>query len=250
MTSSSLPATRRIEASDRWKARLRIGGRLLSAPLSLGSLDQLATLQGTDKNNAHYYTPHYNFHFRHLRWRPLTLLEIGVGGYDWPQLGGDSLRMWRCYFPLASINGVDIYDKSFHQNRWLGIRTFQGSQDDPDFLEGVIRRIGRPHIIIDDGSHEPTQTMRTFELLFPSLRRGGVYVIEDLQTSYWPEASSRSIEALKQLIDGLNHTEQPDWQPTRNGFETQIRSMHFYHNLCFIHKDTNKDPSNIPGLGT
>lgn len=238
---------RAISPVDRWKARLRITTRLAASPFCLGSLNRLATLHGTDKNNAHFYTQHYAFHFAKLRFRPLILLEVGIGGYNWPQLGGDSLRLWRSYFPFASINGIDIYNKQFHQNRWLGIHTFQGSQDDPAFLADVIRQIGRPHIIIDDGSHEPTQTIRTFELLFPHLRRGGIYVIEDLQTSYWTNASSRSIENLKKLIDGLNHTEQPDWQRTQLGFETEIRALHFYHNLCFINKDLNQDPSVFTG---
>jgi hypothetical protein len=240
-----LPVSRVIQPKDRIKARLRIAAQLAASPLCLGSLSKMAIHYGTDKNGAHYYTQHYESHFASYRWKPVTVLEIGIGGYDWPHLGGDSLRLWRSYFPFGSINGIDIYDKKFHQNCLLGIRTFQGSQDDPEFLAGVIERIGNPHIIIDDGSHEPTQTMRTFELLFPYLRVGGMYVIEDLQTSYFPGASMSSVDALKSLIDGLNHVEQPDWLPTSLGFEKLIRSIHFYHNICFIAKDHNVDRSNL-----
>jgi hypothetical protein len=58
-------------------------------PLSL-----LAIRHGTDKYDDHLYTPEYHWLFGHLRDRELRLLEIGVGGYDQPQCGGQGLRLW------------------------------------------------------------------------------------------------------------------------------------------------------------
>ena len=39
-------------------------------------------------------------------------------------------------------------------------------------------------IIIDDGSHINEHVIRTFQYLFPKLKPGGIYVVEDTQTSY------------------------------------------------------------------
>ena len=69
-------------------------------------LIKLAMLSGTDKWGAHWYAAHYARHFQHLRRKQITLLEIGIGGYDDPKAGGGSLRMWRRYFPNAQIVGL------------------------------------------------------------------------------------------------------------------------------------------------
>ncbi|WP_138774321.1 class I SAM-dependent methyltransferase [Desulfohalovibrio reitneri] len=99
--------------------------------------------------------------------------------------GGSSLRMWRTYFPKARVYGIDIHDKKSHDER--RIKTFKGSQVDGDFLDRVIDEIGRPDIIIDDGSHINSHIIGSFEHLFPKMKEGGIYAVEDQQTSYWPE---------------------------------------------------------------
>lgn len=97
--------------------------------------------------------------------------SCGIGGYDDPRAGGASLRMWRAYFPKSRIYGIDIHDKSGHDEK--RIRTFRGDQTDRGFLEGVVREIGRPNIIIDDGSHLNAHVVATFEILFPLLADDG-----------------------------------------------------------------------------
>ena len=63
------------------------------------SMTALATIYWSDKAGRHKYTSHYERHLRHLRRRPIRLLEMGIGGYDSPTWGGASLRTWRDYFP-------------------------------------------------------------------------------------------------------------------------------------------------------
>ena len=70
----------------------------------------------------------------------MNLLEIGIGGYDNPDYGGNSLRMWKRYFHRGKIYGIDIYDKSnFDEHR---IKTFQGNQNNIGFLDQILTRIG------------------------------------------------------------------------------------------------------------
>src|ERR1700688_2245107 len=61
-------------------------------------LNRLALLFGTDKWGCHWYTQHYERYFGSLKKKRLNLLEIGVGGYENPDEGGESLRMWKAYF--------------------------------------------------------------------------------------------------------------------------------------------------------
>ena len=223
-------------------------------------LSQLARLFGTDKDASHFYTQHYHEHFRALRLKPINLLEIGIGGFDDPKQGGHSLRMWKAYFPNARINGVDLYEKSSHEEE--RIRTFAGSQVDEAFLGRVLAEIGTPDIIIDDGSHRSEHVIASFKLLFPLLAPNGIYAIEDLQTSYWgpespetgdwdgssdPNASHTSMSFLKSLVDCLNYEEftRPGYAPSY--FDKHIVGMHFYHNLAFIQKGSNDEGSNVLG---
>ncbi|HLR76746.1 MAG TPA: CmcI family methyltransferase [Balneolaceae bacterium] len=217
-----------------------------------GDLNELAKIYETDKYGSHYYTPHYMAHFKKLRYKRLNLLEIGVGGYEEAYEGGASLRMWKKYFPFGNIYSIDIYDKSALQENRITI--FKGSQTDEDFIKKVVNKIGELDIIIDDGSHKNEHVIKTFEILFPLMKDGGIYVVEDTQTSYWKEYGGSSEELksanttmnyFKQFADSLNYQEFliPDYEPTY--FDKKIVSLHFYHNLIFIYKGDNDEKSNM-----
>ncbi len=201
----------------------------------------------TDKWGDHRYTPHYQRHLARFRDRPMSLLEIGIGGYARAGDGGGSLRMWKHFFPLADIYGLDVEDKSFVEEP--RIRAFRGDQSDPELLHRIVAEIGRPNVIIDDGSHRPEHVIATFETLFPLLADDGIYVVEDTQTSYWPEWGGQedpndpttSMAMLKRLADGLNYEEYVDegYQPSYT--DRNVVGVHFYHNLVFIEKGTNAE---------
>jgi hypothetical protein len=238
--------------SAQGRAALR---RYLAAPSAFvfsRNLPWLATVYGTDKWESHWYAAHYARHFRHLRRKKITLLEIGIGGYENPNDGGGSLRMWRQYFPNAQIVGLDCYDKTPHAEE--RIRVYRGDQSDDNVLHRIVADVGRPDIVIDDGSHINRHVIKSFEVLFPLLADDGIYVVEDTQTAYWPEFGGSSdnllhvqtsMRLLKDLVDGLNHEEfiKPGYVPTY--YDEHITAMHFYHNLVFIQKGWNKEGSNI-----
>jgi len=216
------------------------------------NLDRLGNIYKTDKIGGHFYTPHYSTHFRKFKYKRISLLEIGVGGYENPHSGGNSLRMWKKFFPFGRIFGIDIHDKSALQER--RIKIFQGSQVDLNFLSNVTEETGELDIIIDDGSHINDHVIKTFKALFPKLKNGGVYVIEDTQTSYWKDFGGDSkdlrnpntiMNYFKGLTDCLNHQEFliPDYE--QSYYDKKIISMHFYHNLIFICKGDNNEKSNI-----
>ncbi len=216
------------------------------------NLDRLGKIYKTDKIVGHFYTPHYQLHFKKFKFKKINLLEIGVGGYESPYEGGKSLRMWKKYFPFGKIFSIDIYDKSpLQESR---IKIFKGSQVDKEFIDKVINEIGIIDIIIDDGSHINEHVIETFRMLFPKLRDGGIYVIEDTQTSYWEEYGGDSndlnnpktmLNFFKSLTDSLNNKEfiKSNYEP--NYYDKKIISIHFYHNLIFVYKGENDEESNV-----
>ena len=219
-----------------------------------GDLVALADYYGTDKWNHHWYAELYADHFHHLRARPINLLEIGIGGYDDPRSGGASLRMWKAYFARGQVYGIDIHDKRLVEER--RIHVFRGSQADLEFMSDVFARIGSVDIVIDDGSHVNADALATFQHCFPLLANGGIYAIEDVQTSYWPEYGGHPGGAcdpktvmgfFKAQTDGLNRTEIKgdgrDW-----GYVgTHLKAVHFYHNLIIVEKGDSTAPRR-PGL--
>jgi demethylmacrocin O-methyltransferase len=211
------------------------------------NLDKLAHIYETDKIK-HSCTTHYQLHFKKYKSKKINLLEIGVGGYDNPNSGGNSLRMWKKYFSRGKIFSFDIYDKFALQEK--RIKIFQGSQIDSAFLEEVIANIGENgvDIIIDDGSHINEHVIETFRLLFPKLNDGGIYVVEDIGTSYWKDYggdnttfnnSNTSMCFFKNLTDSLNYSDFsiPNYIP--NYYDKKVISISFYHNMVFIYKGNN-----------
>lgn len=206
-------------------------------------LSALARLFGTDKL-AHGYIPRYQSLLAGMRKKKFKLLEIGIGGYEGQTAGGESLRMWKAYFPHAHIHGLDILDKSeVEENR---ITVWQGSQVDPAILNHIHSSSGGFDVIIDDGSHRNEHIIATFEILFPLLNSGGVYFVEDIQTSYWPEyggkpvvhdsTSQTAMGYFKTLTDGTNHEEFRISGYTPSYMDKNIDSISFWHNLIAIRK--------------
>jgi len=138
-------------------------------------LTEIANKYNCDKGSvafeAHGYTEMYEEYIPSEG--QFTLLEIGV----WK---GDSLKMWREYNPQLIIHGVDINPLIKHvENTQIHI----GSQTDYKFITELVTEIS-PDFVIDDGSHRYSDIMSTFIFLYPLLKKGAYYFIEDLHASY------------------------------------------------------------------
>lgn len=227
----------------------------VSGPEELGPMEEwdlisLARHFGTDKWGAHRYAPHYEHHFGRFKRDAFTLFEIGIGGYSREKQGGASLRMWKAFFPKAQIIGLDIEDKSFVEEP--RIATFQGSQVNEPLLRTIVSGAKNLRIVLDDGSHRPEHIRRTFDILFPLLPAGGLYAIEDTQTSYWPRYGGSldlddpltTMGLVKRLVDGLNYEEWQDDDHRATAVDRNIVGIHCYHNLVIIEKGPNNEGTN------
>jgi hypothetical protein len=212
-------------------------------------LSGLAVLFGSDKwGRLNQHTSHYEQHLRPLRDRPLKILEIGIGGYRDQQHGGASLRMWKRYFYRSLVCGMDIVDKSAIAEQRIDV--VQGDQSDRQFLADLSKRSGPFDVIIDDGSHYCADVIASFTALFPHLCMGGIYVVEDTATSYWPgyggstenkSDATTTMGFFKSLVDGLNYQEfEPPEAYCPVDTDEQIVCMHFYHNLIIVEKAVNR----------
>lgn len=144
------------------------------------TLDTIGLRTGTDKSSAyHGYLDIYERYLKNVdRSSCGNLLEIGI-------FKGQSIKMWKEYFPNFKICAIDIDPKTMMENVH-GVETFLGSQSDKSFLKKVSAASGGFDVIIDDGSHVQEHQQVSFGFLFGFLNRGGLYIIEDLM-----EANSR-----------------------------------------------------------
>jgi len=152
---------------------------------------------------AHYFRIYERFFSRYRRSRDLRMMEIGISQ-------GGSLDMWRAYFgPEALIVGVDIDPRCRgYENGRTRVRI--GSQEDSVFLQELVREFKEFDVVLDDGGHTMSQQIASFEALYPIVRLGGVYMVEDCHTSYHAQfggalgQSGTFIEFAKRKIDELN----------------------------------------------
>lgn len=154
--------------------------------------------EGAEKvHKLRHYLPIY----QHALTRTERMLEIGVDR-------GGSLQMWREYLPDATIVGLDINPESAqHDDPEHRIHVRIGDQTDVRFLGAVVDELGPFDTILDDGGHTPKQMIGSFRYLFPRLRPGGVYIVEDVCANYWTiyrDQRESFIDFTKWLMDAMH----------------------------------------------
>lgn len=191
-----------------------------------------------------HYLAIYEKHFQRFRDRQPVVLEIGT--YQ-----GGSLQLWRNYFGLGTkIIGVDINPRCA-EFADPNTQIFIGDQSDRAFLRKLRQQIPPVDILIDDGGHRMEQQMVTFEELFPHVKPEGIYLCEDLHTSYWPGFDPQSgyarrgnfIEFSKHLIDQLNawHSREPK-RLAVDDFTRSAHSVTYYNSMMVIEKAPQNPP--------
>lgn len=183
----------------------------------------------------------YDRHFARYRGKEVVILEIGV-------FHGGSLQMWKEYFgDKARIYGMDINPrcKELEEDR---VKILIGSQSDRDFLRKVKKELPPIDILIDDGGHTMQQQIITFEELYGAVKPDGVYLCEDLHTSYWLQYGGGHkrpgtfIEYSKNLIDHLNAWHSEEGSLKVDDFTRSAASIHFYDSIMVVEKQVQKAP--------
>ena len=146
-------------------------------------LQSIGEEEGTDKSSVgHNYCNKYEFFLNKYKDSEITFVELGV-------FHGASIKMWRRFFSKAKIIGIDINDScKQYQNEGIDIYIKDLGQDSSiDFIEEL-----KPTVIVDDASHLWSHQINALFKLFPTLPSGGIYILEDICTSFYPLSKSYS----------------------------------------------------------
>lgn len=198
--------------------------------------------EGRRVSKWHHYFDAYHRHFARFRGTAPVVIEFGVNQ-------GGSLRMWRDYFgPEAQIHGVDI-DPRCAELEEPGTRIHIGDQEDRAFLASVMDETGPVDVLIEDGGHEFGQQIATFEVCYPRMAGNGVFLIEDLHTSYLPRFGGgirqrgTFIQYTKNLVDQLHawHSRQPR-RFRVDDFTRTTTSMHVYDGIVVFERGPHPKP--------
>lgn len=159
-------------------------------------LCELAYKYGTDKcpQIKHSYTPFYYNYLKDKRNLIKKVLEFGIGHTrkNWhnpqglPELkvipnlvSGASLRMWRDFFPNARVYGADISAKTMFEDK--RIKTYVCDETKQQDIVKLVKEIGSDiDLVIDDASHHVTDQIGLAKALLPLLKKGVIYIIEDV----------------------------------------------------------------------
>ncbi len=202
------------------------------------------------KNEKHHlinkwlhYFDIYHKYFEKFRKKEVTVLEFGVSH-------GGSLQMWKHYFGRrARIIGVDIEPecKKLIESQ---IEVYICNQEDRASLLKLMKKIGEVDIIIDDGGHTMTQQVTTFKETYKFVKPGGIYLTEDLHTSYWSDfggglrRQGTFIEYAKMMIDKLHawYSKDPGSLPV-DEFTKTTSAIHFYDSIVVFEKAIVNEPT-------
>jgi hypothetical protein len=187
-----------------------------------------------DKTVYHKYDKIYPDFLESFRSEKFNMFEIGIDA-------GKSLKIWQEYFPNANIYGMDIgvslkYDRG---------EVFLGDQSKNEDLVRISSNIGKCKFILDDGSHVADHQLKTFYYLFENLLEyGGVYIIEDIECSYWkPKSVLYGNETgylnIVDYFTKLNHEVNSHYNLGENNLH--IKSITFAPNCIIIKKKTEFD---------
>lgn len=217
------------------------------------NLDELAKQHGTDKStDFHGYTRWYQRDLAHLVGTKPTVLELGWGGPPDSGRGGSSAMMWRDWFENATVICIDNVAKDIRPEHH-GIHFRQGDQADPDFLDSLRDEFGDFDLIVDDASHLSSLTIASFRHLWPMLKPGGTYAVEDVHQSYHahyygnreanpdpmrPTSTNTetAMQFLKRLADDAQYRED-GWQyATKYWRGYDVESVAFMFDLVMVTK--------------
>ena len=183
----------------------------------------------------------YDRHFQKYRNTECVIVEIGI----WK---GGALQMWKDYFgSKAQIVGIDV-EESTLQYKEEQIKIEIGSQSDREFWKKFKENYPKVDILIDDGGHTMEQQIITFEEMFEHISEEGVYLCEDLHTSYWDDYGggyknpASFIEYSKNFIDYINAWyNESIFKNNYPCYTHTMHSLHYYDSVLVIEKRKMKE---------
>jgi hypothetical protein len=171
-----------------------------------------------------HYFDIYERHLARFVGRDVHVVEVGI-------YSGGSLPMWREYFGAGCrLYGVDIEPvcRAYEDD---AVRVFIGDQGDPEFWAGFRHAVPTVDILIDDGGHSAALQIATLEAMLPHIRRGGVYLCEDVHGAFHPFHAF--VDGLARPLHAIGAPEAPG---PPNALHQHVASVHRYPLVTVIEK--------------
>jgi hypothetical protein len=188
------------------------------------TLDEIGKKHKTDKSSLSWlnYLDHYEKYFKDFKHEHINFLEIGIAR-------GASALTWQEYFSNANITVVDIDGDPDRIKDVINLDRVDIVIGDI-MKEKTISALDKHYaVIIDDASHKWSHQINTFESLFPKLDPSGLYIIEDLHTSYiddFKDTEINTVDYLHKMVANM----------CKKGHHTDIKSIEFIRYCCIIRK--------------
>lgn len=167
------------------------------------------------------------------------MFEIGLGcgmGYG----PGASVMFWKSLFPNVTLweadyNAACVVDskaKGFLE----GIKVVTGDQGNPSIVQGWVNKTGGHFdVVIDDGGHANKQIRTSFEVLWPHVKAGGLYFLEDLQVGReggWADGGVVISDMVQAWVEQLLTKKPPGDLPLPAG----VHSIFIQREACMLRK--------------
>jgi len=181
----------------------------------------------------------------------MKMLEIGLGcgmGYG----PGMSVALHQKIFPNAELWEAEYDEKcvNLHRNGKLkNINVLTGDQGNETVLDRWIKESGGNFdVIIDDGGHKNCQIWNSLKTLWPTLKSGGLYFIEDLHVGkydwtrdFTTESCDKNItvsEEMKEVVDLLIYRGEEDLIDSvmKRDFHKEVEFLFCQLEACVIGK--------------
>lgn len=177
-----------------------------------------------------------------------SILEIGVDK-------GGSLELWQNFLENPKIYAIDSNPEVSNIKFPFEVTISIGDQADEKFLKNFTENTPEFDIIIDDGGHYMQQQLLSLIYLFPRLREGGIYIIEDVHTSYAKgygggfRDPNTFLEHCKSLVELINVEFITDVNPPDDLARLffKLYNVTFYNSVIVLEKKTRPKilPANV-----
>lgn len=197
-----------------------------------------------DTDKRLQYLDTYHKYFEKFKGKECVFCEIGV-------FHGDSLKMWKEYFgSKCKIVGIDVDWNCLHYgDDQVSIEI--GSQSSPSFWKYIREKYPRIDILLDDGGHTMNQQITTYLEMFPHLNRGGIYLCEDIFTSFWRNYDENDkgktfLDFSKEIVLEMEEAFWPEAATYHAGLSKDVEAIHFHQGIIVFEK--NKTYSRIENI--
>ena len=219
---------------------LNVNTLKFSLKYNIQTFKQIALKHGTDKVGHHHYQYVYGQLLGPIRFNQMKFLEIGLG-CGMPYGPGRSIPVWKEFLPNAIVSVLEYNETCARPFEDKVDHLYVGDQRDVNFMKSIGAKGGPYDIVVDDGGHSREMQINSLVALWPYIKKnGGIYVIEDIFTSYVEsyndKTSQSALDLMMEIIVVLNDPSRLDKQ-----LKTVMPDM-------IIHENANDLSSNVMSI--